>query len=216
MKTDAQLQQDVMTELQWDPALHAAEIGVQVHDGAVTLTGEVSSFLEKLHAETAAQRVAGLRALVTEITVKLSAFGRRTDADIAGSAVHALHWTEGLPPEAVQVLVENGWIVLTGTVAWQYQREAAAESVRHLWGVVGLSNQIVIEPAHAADASKAGIEAALRRRAPAQLRRLKVEVIGDDVILSGSVPTWADRDLATHAAWSSPGVRRVTNHIAIA
>lgn len=215
MKTDDQLQQDVMTELQWDPALHAAEVGVQALGGVVTLTGEVSSHLEKLHAERAAQRVAGVRTLAVELTVRHSAFGRRSDADIAGSAVHALSWTEGLPADAIQVLVENGWLVLTGTVAWQYQREAAAESVRYLWGVVGVSNQIAIEPVAAASASKAGIEAAIRRQAAVPLRRLKVEVRGDDVILSGSVPSWADRDLATHAAWRSPGVRRVVNHIAL-
>lgn len=215
MKTDAQLQQDVMAELRWDPALHAAQIGVQVLDGVVTLTGEVSSHLEKVDAEHAAQRVGGMRTLASDMTVKLSAFGRRTDADIAGSAVHALAWTEGLPEGAIQVLVENGWLVLTGTVPWQYQREAAAESVRCLWGVTGVSNQIAIAPPQAGGVSKAGIEAALDRRAPSTQHRVQVEVSGGDVTLSGSVRSWADRDLALHAAWGSPGVRRVVNHIAI-
>lgn len=215
MKTDAQLQQDVMAELRWDPALHAAQLGVQVLDGVVTLTGEVSSHLEKTQAEHAAQRVGGVRTLATEVTVKLSAFGQRTDADIAASAVHALAWTEGLPVDAVQVLVENGWLVLTGTVPWHYQREAAAQGVSCLWGVTGVSNQIAVEPTHPGGASKADIEAAISRQATFPLQRLQIEVLGGDVILSGSVTSWADRDLATHAAWGSRGVRRVVNHIAI-
>lgn len=215
MKTDTQLQHDVIAELQWDPALHAAEIGVQTHDGVVTLTGEVGSYVEKLVAAQAAQRVAGVRALAVEMTVRLSSFGRRTDADIAGSAMHALNWTEGLPANAVQVLVEDGWLILSGTVPWHFQREAAAQSVSHLWGVTGISNQIVIEPVRKSGAVKADIEAAIQRRATGDTSHLRVEVLGDDVTLFGSLPTWADRDLATRAAWGSPGVRRVMNHIAI-
>jgi len=146
MKTDTQLQQDVLAELKWEPSVHAAEIGVEVKDGVVTLAGEVSSFTEKWAAEKAAQRVSGVMALAIEIEVKLSSLGKRTDADIARSAQTALGWSTALPLDAVKVMVEHGQITLSGAVDWQFQKQAATDSVRHLSGVVGVLNQMVIEP----------------------------------------------------------------------
>lgn len=215
MKTDSKLQQDVIAELRWHPALHAAQIGVAVLDGVVTLSGEVSSYGEKVHAEQAAQGVAGVQALAVEMTVKLSEFGRRTDADIASSALHALSWTDAVPPDAIQLVVDDGWITLSGEVEWQFQRQAAADSVRLLQGVKGLSNQVRVEPTLLASAVKADIEAAIRRRASSDANAIQVEVSGSEVTLSGSAKSWAERELAERAAWGSPGVRRVVDHIAI-
>ncbi len=211
MKTDSQLQQDVMAELKWEPAVHAAQIGVEVKDGVVTLTGEVSSYTEKWDAERAAQRVHGVMALAVEMTVKLSEFGRRSDADIAESAKNILAWTSSAPVDAVKVLVEGGWLTLSGDVEWQYQRQAAADSVRHLLGVTGLSNQIAIKPSLSAMVVKSDIEAALKRRASADAKTIAVEVKGADVTLSGRVHSWAERDLATRSAWGSTGVRNVVD-----
>lgn len=211
MKTDSQLQRDVMAELQWEPAVHAAQIGVEVKDGVVTLAGEVGSYPEKWNAERAAQRVHGVQALAVEMTVKLSELGKRTDADIAESARNALSWTSSLPADAVQVLVEGGWLTLTGNVEWQYQRQDAAHSVRYLTGVTGLSNQIAIEPAVSSGAVKSDIEAALKRRAAAAAQTISVAVQGGDVTLSGIVHSWAERDLATRSAWGSAGVRKVVD-----
>ncbi|MEO6280302.1 BON domain-containing protein [Roseateles sp.] len=216
MKTDSQLQQDVMAELKWEPAVHAAQIGVEVKDGVVTLAGEVSSYYEKLNAERAAQRVGGVKALAVELKVKLGELGKRTDADIALSAKNIIGWTGSLPADAVKVMVEGGWLTLTGDVEWQFQRQDAANSVRHLLGVTGLSNQIAIKPTLSATLVKSDIEAALKRRAAADAQTISVAVSGGDVTLTGTVHNWAERDLATRSAWGSAGVRKVVDNMTLA
>jgi osmotically-inducible protein OsmY len=216
MKTDSQLQQDVMAELKWEPAVHAAQIGVLVKDGVVTLAGEVSSFPEKWQAERAAQRVSGVKALAVDMTVKLSALGKRTDADIAESAKNILSWTSTVPTDAIQVLVENGWLTLSGSVEWQYQRQAATDSVRNLVGVAGVSNQISIQPSLSASVVKSDIEAALKRRASDEAKTIAVDVNGANVTLTGTVHSWAERDLATRSAWGSAGVRHVVDKMSLA
>jgi osmotically-inducible protein OsmY len=216
MKTDMQLQQDVTAELEWEPAVHSSQIGVEVKDGVVTLAGEVSSYVEKWKAEQAAQRVSGVKALAIDMTVKLSQLGERTDADIAGSARNALSWTKSLPADGVQVMVEDGWITLSGTVTWNYQRLDAHESVRLLPGVKGVSNQMMVKPAASAFVVKSDIEAAIKRRAAADAGDIDVSVTGGDVTLSGEVHSWSERQLATHSAWSSPGVVKVVDRMTLA
>lgn len=215
MKTDSQLQQDVMAELKWEPAVHAAQIGVEVKDGVVTLAGEVGSYTEKWNAERAAQRVSGVKALAVEMKVKLSEFGMRTDADIAESAKNILAWTSSLPADAVKVMVEGGWLTLSGDVPWQYQRQVAADCVRYLSGVTGISNQIAVKPPLTAKVVKADIEAALKRRAAADAKTIAVDVKGGDVTLTGTVHSWAERDLATRSAWGSSGVRNVVDKMSL-
>ncbi len=215
MKTDSQLQQDVMAELKWEPSVHASQIGVEVKNGIVTLDGEVSSYTEKLNAESAAQRVNGVKALAVELKVKLSGFGKRTDADIAESAKNILGWTSSLPADAVKVLVESGWLTLSGDVEWQYQRQDAADSVRFLVGVTGISNQIAIKPTPLATVVKSDIEAALQRRAASDAKSITVNVLGADVTLTGTVHSWSERDLATRSAWGSAGVGKVVDKLSI-
>ena len=215
MKTDSQLQQDVMAELKWEPAVHAAQIGVEVKDGVVTLAGEVGSFGEKWNSERAAQRVNGVQALTVELTVKLSEFGKRTDADIARSAETTLGWTNSLPANAVKVLVEGGWLTLSGDVEWQYQRRDAFDSVRYITGVTGVSNQIGIKPSLSATVVKSDIEAAIKRRAAADAKTISVDVKGADVTLTGTVHSWAERELATRSAWSSLGVKNVVDKMTL-
>jgi len=213
MKTDLQLQQDVMAELEWEPSVHAAQIGVEVRDGVVTLAGEVGSYTEKWNAERAAQRVSGVKALAVELKVKLPALGRRTDADIAQAATNILGWTSSLPANSVRVMVEGGWLTLSGDVQWEYQRQDAADSVRYLFGVTGVSNQIAIKPGLSAAIVRSDIEAALKRRAAADAKTIAVEVKGDQVSLSGTVHSWAERDLAIRSAWGSSGVRHVIDKL---
>jgi osmotically-inducible protein OsmY len=195
--------------------VHAAEIGVEVKDGVVTLAGEVSSFTEKWAAEKAAQRVSGVMALAIEIEVKLSSLGKRTDADIARSAQTALGWSTALPLDAVKVMVEHGQITLSGAVDWQFQKQAATDSVRHLSGVVGVLNQMVIEPQVSISAVKADIEAALKRVAKADARKISVSITGSHVTLSGTVGSWSERELAMTTAWRTPGVSTVVDSLTL-
>jgi osmotically-inducible protein OsmY len=215
MKTDSQLQKDVLAELAWEPAVHAAEIGVSVKDGVVTLGGHVSSYLEKYEAERAAQRVSGVKALAIEMQVKLSAFGKRDDADIARSAETALEWMGTNTGKNVNVMVENGWLTLSGDVDWQYQRLAAANAVRYLMGVTGVSNQISIKAGATLGAVKQEIEAALGRRAKVDANAIHVAVNGSAVTLTGSVHSWSERDSARESAWGAAGVMSVDDQMTI-
>src|SRR5450755_1909737 len=165
MKTDAQLQQDVIAELNWEPSVNAAQIGVEVKDGIVTLAGHVSSYAEKYAAERAAQRVCGVKALAVEMNVNLPGSSKRNDADIARSAENVLEWMTYLPKDCVKVMVEHGWITLSGELDWEYQRQAVEGGVRHLMGVRGVSDTISIRAAVSSSAVKSDIEAALKRRA---------------------------------------------------
>lgn len=216
MKTDSQLQQDVMAELKWEPAVHAEQIGVEVKDGIVTLAGHVDSYPAKWNAERAAQRVAGVKALAVEIDVKLNGSDQRNDGDVARSCENVLLWTTYLPDGSVKVMVEGGWVTLSGQVQWGFQRATATAAVRYLAGVKGVSDQITIKPGVTASVVKGDIEAALKRRATNEANGIKVAVNGSEVTLSGKVPTWAERDAAGSAAWSSPGVKNVIDNIAIA
>jgi len=215
MKTDSQLQKDVMAELSWEPSVHAAHIGVEVEDGVVTLAGHVSTYAEKWNAELATQRVAGVKALAVDLKVKLSESGVRTDADIGKSARNVLGWTSSVPADSVEIMVEKGYITLTGEVGWKFQKEAAADAVRFLTGVVGVSDEITVTPSVKASVVKADIEAAIKRAATEDGKRIAVGVSGTEVTLSGSIHSWGERDLATQSAWNSPGVSNVVDNMTL-
>ena len=215
MKTDSQLQHDVSEELKWEPQVTASQIGVQVKDGVVTLSGEVSSYAEKWNAERAAQRVSGVNALAVDLNVKLSELGTRTDADIARAAENALSWSTSVPDGAIKVMVEKGYVTLSGNVDWQYQRVAAADGVRFLVGVTGVSDQIAIKPSLSVSAVKSDIETALKRTAASDAKKIHVEVRGSDVTLTGKVQSWAERETATTSAWATPGVRSVVDKMTL-
>lgn len=216
MKTDSQLQKDVMAELDWEPSVHAAQIGVEVKDGVVTLAGDVATYTEKWNAELATQRVAGVKALAVDLKVKLIESGVRTDSDIGKSARSVMDWTSAVQADTVAIMVEKGFITLTGEVDWKFQKEAAADAVRFLSGVVGVSNQITVTPSVKASVVKADIEAAIKRAATEDGKRITVSVSGNDVTLSGSIHSWAERDLATLSAWNSPGVSKVIDKMTLA
>jgi osmotically-inducible protein OsmY len=215
MKTDSQLQQDVIAELKWEPSVTAPGIGVEVRDGIVTLAGEVSSYAEKLNAESATQRVCGVKALATELKVKLAGSGKRNDADIAKSVENVLEWTTWVPDNAIKVLVENGWVTLSGNVDWQYQKQSATDSVRFLSGVTGVSDQIAIKPKLSVSAVKSDIEAALKRSAVADAKKISVNINGSNVTLTGTVHSWNEREIATMSAWGTPGVRSVIDKMTL-
>ena len=215
MKTDTQIQQDVMAELSWEPSVNAAHIGVEVSDGIVTLAGHVTHYSEKLNAERAALRVHGVKALAVEMDVTLPGTNKRSDSDIAQSANSVLQWTRYLPMDHIKVKVEHGVIVLSGEVEWDYQRNGAADAVRHLQGITGVNNQITLKPAATASVVKADIEAALKRRAHRHSEAICVEVQGSDVTLTGIVNSWEERNLARNSAWGAPGVRNVNDNMTV-
>lgn len=215
MKTDSQLQQDVMAELKWEPAVHAEQIGVEVKDGVVTLAGHVDSYPAKWNAERAAQRVSGVKALAVEIDVRLSNDASRTDADIARSAENVLLWATYLPKNSVKVMVEGGWLTLTGEVEWAFQRSSATAAVRHLAGVTGVSDQIAIRPGVIASSVQADIESAIKRISSKDAKNVSVAVNGSEVTLTGKLTSWAERESASLAVWRTPGVRNVVDNITI-
>jgi osmotically-inducible protein OsmY len=215
MKTDLQLQKDVMDELAFTPSINATHIGVTAVDGVVTLTGHVESFAEKWDAERAAQRVAGLHALAIEIKVAIPSFNERSDADIARAAENVLDWMSFLPKDAVHVLVEKGWITLTGEVNWGYQRLSATGAVRFLMGVRGVSNQMTIKPSISSKTIQTDIESALKRRAIPHTHGITVTVQGDQVTLTGHVVNWAEREMAKRVAWQTPGVLSVLDKLTL-
>ncbi len=192
MKTDSELQQDVMNQLKWEPIIRAAEIGVGVKDGVVTLSGYVDSYNKKWAAERAARRVSGVKGVAEDIKVSLSGSYKRTDEDIVGSATNALNWNAWIPRDRVKVMAQNGWITLSDDVDWYHQKEEAAKVVRDLIGVLGVNNFITIKPpvpTVKAFEVKNDIQEALRRNARLRLdaEKIQVEISGNKVILSGSV-----------------------------
>lgn len=215
MKTDLALQKDVIAELSWDPSINSAQIGVEVEGGIVTLAGHVRSYSEKWNAERAAYRVLGVKGLAIEISVILPGSSERNDVDIARAAENILQWQTYLPQNYIKVMVENGWITLSGDVAWNYQRDAAEVAVHGLMGVTGVSNQITLRPRVDLKAVKSDIVTALKRRAKADAQSISVDIQGCDVTLAGTVHSLSERDLAKHSAWSTPGVRNVTNNIVV-
>ncbi|RXF73206.1 BON domain-containing protein [Hansschlegelia zhihuaiae] len=213
--SDAGLKSLVEEELEFEPVVNAAHIGVAVREGVVTLTGHVASYAEKVAAEKAAQRVRGVRAIAEEIEVRYPYDGKRSDDEIAKRAIKVLDWNT-MVPAAVKVKVERGWITLSGTVDWQYQREAAESSVRKLDGVVGVSNTIALTDRPKADDVKKKIEDALKRNAALDAAAIHVTVTNDKVSLSGRVHSWQERRIAEQAAWSAAGVKSVDDTISIA
>jgi osmotically-inducible protein OsmY len=217
MRTDAQLQSDVIDELLWDPSIRHKEIAVDVESGVVTLTGQVSSYAEKIAAQRAAERIAGVRAVADDLTVATTNHLRRSDSEIAHAVAAALLLNVQIPQNAVKARVDDAWVTLDGTVAWQYQREAAAQAVRVLAGVKGVTNAITIRPVVLSpDDVSHRIERALRRSAELDSKSIVVQTNDGEVTLRGTVRSWAEREDAERAAWSAPGVRAVIDRLAVA
>jgi osmotically-inducible protein OsmY len=213
--TDNDLKQHVLSALDWEPSLDANDIGVSVDDAVVTLRGNVASYAEKVTAERVALRVYGMKAVANDLAVRLVSEFERTDTEIAQAAVAALEWNTMVPHDRVTITVNNGWIALKGTLDWQYQKDAAARVVRDLTGVKGVTNDIIVQPRVKTIDVRDKIEAAFKRSAEIDARRINVNAAEGKVILSGSVHSWAERQAAERAAWAAPGVTQVEDRLAI-
>ena len=213
--TDRELKQYVENALDWEPSVDAAEIGISVESGVVTLRGDVGSYAAKAAAERVALHVYGVKAVANDLTVRLVSGFERNDTDIAQAAVAALKWNAVIPQNRVTVTVANGWLTLNGTLDWQYQKEAAARAVRDLTGVKGLTNSITVKPHVQAGDVKAKIEAAFKRSAEIDARRVSVTAMDGKVVLNGNVRSWAERQEAERAAWAAPGVSQVDDRLTV-
>lgn len=215
MKTDARLKKDVEAELEWEPAVDAAHIGVAVKDGVVTLTGHLETFAEKYVAERAVRRVAGVRAIAEEIDVKLARGHLRSDSDIAQAIEGAFSWHTLIPSDHIQVKVEQGWVTLTGEVNWDYQRRVAEQTVRPINGVRGVTNSIALKTTSTPNNITERIGRALSRQAEREARAIEVTVNGTTATLRGQVHSWAERNAAQGAAFSAPGITSVLNELKV-
>ena len=215
MINDKQLQQAVLDELAWTPAVTSSHIGVTVNNGIVTLSGHVASFWEKRVAEEVTQKVKGVKAVAEKINVQLSSDGTLSDEKIAERALSSLASDVSVPSDRVKVKVEKGWVTLTGEVDWNFQKIAAEHGVQKIMGLVGLSNNITVKPHVQPYEVRAKITKALERTAPFDVKNITIKANGAKVTLGGDVENRYERDLVVNAAWAVPGVTQVNDHINI-
>ena len=215
MRTDHEVQADVLAELRWEPSLANDDIAVSVRDGVVTLAGFADSWADRWKAERVASRVRGVKGVANDIKVKLPSSSERPDPDLAHAAVDALKWNVLVPDDRIRVKVSNGWLTLEGEVDWYYQKEEAERAVRKLRGVKGVTNLVTVAVRPASSDVKEKIRNALERGAELDADRIRVEVEGNRVILRGTVRSYTERRDAERAARNAPGVTEVENHIIV-
>ncbi|WP_199139796.1 BON domain-containing protein [Pedobacter sp. ASV12] len=215
MKSDAEIQKDVLAELKWQPSLSSAEIGVAVKNGVVTLSGQVESFIKKATAERAAKNIAGVKAVAEDIEVRMPAKSAKSDTEIAMAILRALEWNSAVQHERIKIKVENGVVRLDGEAEWDFQRTQAKKAIEKLAGVKTVLNFITLKP-HAEPVDiQQKIEAAFKRSATVDSKKVSVDVIGSKVVLHGKVRSFAEKQDAENAAWAAPGVLAIDNQLEI-
>ncbi|WP_246175826.1 BON domain-containing protein [Roseovarius bejariae] len=212
---DATIQQDVLDELDFEPSIDAADIGVSVDEGVVSLSGHVTTYAERAKAEKVASRVKGVRGIVVNIEVRPIGSHQTADDEIAKRILHTLEWNTSVPDDAVKVKVRNGWVTLSGDVEWNFQKDAAARAIRGMAGITGITNSILIKPALKVADVRKRIEDAFKRDAELEAGGIRIAVSDGRVTLNGKVKNWSERQVAERAAWSAPGVKAVEDHIAV-
>lgn len=215
MKTDVQIQKDVMDEIKWDPFLSVTEIGVSVKNGIVTLSGNVNSYTKKIAAEKAAKRVSGVKIVAEDINVGISPDYRKTDTEIAEAVLNALKWHSAVQEEKIKIKVEDGIVKLEGEVEWDYQRNNAKIAIENLTGVRSVINLILVKPKISAADIEKRISAAFHRSATIDAEKVTASVSGNKVKLSGTVSSYAEKEEAERVAWAAPGVGSVESKLEI-
>ncbi len=215
MKTDTELQKDILEELSWDPLIPEASVGVAVAEGVVTLTGHLETYAEKVAVTHAVDRVAGVKAVAVELEVVPAGLHPSSDTEIASALEHALSWNSSVPRGRIKVMVEKGWVTLTGEVDWNFQRQACEHVARPLRGIVGITNNIRLKPVSVPVSISSRIEAALIRQVLREAKRINVSVDGNVVTLKGHVHSWAERNAVEGVAWSAPGINRVNSQLTV-
>lgn len=215
MKTDLEIQKDIMDELQWAPLLNVSEIGVAVKNGVVTLSGTVDSYSKKEEAEKAAKRVAGVKAVAEDIEVKPFASSIKNDTEIARMIADSLKWHSAVQEDKIKVKVENGWVTLEGQVDWEFQRDAAKNVIKDLTGVKGITNLIMVKASVTAKDIKQKIAAAFHRSATIDSDKVQIEIRGSKAILSGKVRSWLEKEDAENAVWRAQGITSVEDKLVI-
>ncbi|MFO1185703.1 MAG: BON domain-containing protein [Bauldia sp.] len=212
---DKEIRADVLAELDWEPSVNAANIGVAVENGVVTLSGHVATYAQRFAAERAAKRVRGVRAVAEEIEVRPEMTHVTADDEIAKRAVNVLAWDVELPAGAVKVVVTKGWVTLSGEVEWPYMRTLAESRIRTLQGVTGLTNLIQVKARADAAEIRRRIVDTLKRNAEIDAKGIRVTLVDGKVTLEGKVHTWRDRDALETAVWAAPGVKAVDDRVLV-
>jgi osmotically-inducible protein OsmY len=209
------IRQWVADELYWDPKVDHEAVAVSADDGEITLRGTVGSFREKREAQHAAERVYGVTSVKNELDVRLLSGDARDDADVRGAVLQAL-MLDSVVPRTIDARVDDGWVALTGTATWQYQREEAEFVAGNVRGVIGVANEVRLEaPEPDAGDVKESIRKALERSAKIDADLLSVDTHDGKVTVTGTVSSWSEHDAALAAAWAAPGVSNVEDHIVI-
>ncbi|RFZ89961.1 BON domain-containing protein [Mucilaginibacter conchicola] len=215
MKSDIEIQKNVMEELKWQPFLRSAEIGVAVKNGIVTLSGIVDSYAKKLEAEAAAKKVAGVKAIAEDLQVGLSPAYRRTDTEIAEAVLNALRWQSAVAQDHIKIKVEDGCVKLDGEVEWAYQKAIAGSAITHLTGVKQVYNLIKVKPLATAVDIESQISAAFQRNASFDAAKISAAVTEGHVTLRGMVRSLSEKEDAGNVAWKAPGVVSVKNELTV-
>lgn len=216
MINDSKIKEDILSELEWNPRIDPEDIGIEVHDGAVTLTGHVRTYFQKLAAKHCAKSVAGVHALVDNIEVRLGSGKSPSDDDIAEKIAHVLEWSVSIPNKDIQAEVKNGFVTLNGNLDWNYQSQNVVDRIWDIRGVTGISNQIKVKTRASTYDIKQKIKTALERHAQLEPSKISIDVSGDEVTLSGTVESFVELDRVEDAVWSATGVTKIVDNLRVA
>ena len=214
-RANRDLRTRVLDELDWEPSLDSADIGVAVKEGIVTLTGHLPSYAQKRTAERTVLRLAGVKGVANDLDVRLPSEHRRSDAELARAVVEVLDHNVQVPADTVKVKVDDGWVTLEGVVNWDYQRRRAERATRFLRGVKGITNLLRVKERPTPGDLRQRIKRALERRIDEEAERVSVSVEGDKVVLTGTVASRTDRDDIEDAVWAAPGISEVENNLTV-